>query len=264
MADRVPFDVQSLLLETDTLDSFLAEVAAEARRRTPGADGCGITLERKARPFTVASAGLSAPPLDDKQYDLDEGPCLEALRRDKEVRVTDMRAERRWGAYPAFAAGRGTLSSLSLPLREREGMAGALNLYAPAPDAFSAEDVAGLRLLAAQAAGALVFAVRLSDAQQFAAGSPGRPAFTHRDRPGHGSHHGAAAVHLRGGVRLPPHGLAEPERQAAGPVRPPRGERLGNRPAGGRLVLPRLTSGPEPEGPASDRGTRAREGRPIL
>lgn len=169
MTDHVPFDVQSLLLETDTLDSFLAEVAAEARRRTPGADGCGITLERKGRPFTVASAGLSAPPLDDKQYDLDEGPCLEALRRDKEVRVTDMRAERRWGAYPAFAAGRGTLSSLSLPLREREGMAGALNLYAPAPDAFSAEDVAGLRLLAAQAAGALVLAVRLSDAQQFAA-----------------------------------------------------------------------------------------------
>jgi GAF domain-containing protein len=169
MAEHVPFDVQSLLLETDTLDGFLAEVTAEARRRTPGADGCGVTLERAGRPFTVASAGTSALALDAKQYELDDGPCLEALRRDKEVHVSDMRAERRWADYPPFAAGRGTLSSLSLPLREREGMAGALNLYAPAPDAFSPEDIAALRLLAAQAAGALVLAVRLSDAQQFAA-----------------------------------------------------------------------------------------------
>ncbi|MET8556556.1 GAF and ANTAR domain-containing protein [Streptomyces sp. NPDC004959] len=169
MAEHVPFDVQSLLLETDTLDAFLAEVTAEARRRTPGADGCGITLERDGRPFTVASAGASAPPLDDKQYDIDDGPCLQALRNDKEVHVTDMRAEKRWGGYPPFAAAHGTLSSLSLPLRERDGMAGALNLYAPAPDAFSAKDIDSLRLLAAQAAGGLVLAVRLFDAQRFAA-----------------------------------------------------------------------------------------------
>ncbi|NUV46102.1 antitermination regulator, partial [Streptomyces sp. CAI-78] len=90
MDETSPFDAQSLLVESETLDAFLAELAAEARRRMPGANGCGVTLERDGRPYTVASAGSTAPPLDEMQYTIDDGPCLEALRHDKEVYVTDM------------------------------------------------------------------------------------------------------------------------------------------------------------------------------
>ncbi|MFC7471486.1 hypothetical protein ACFQVA_34185 [Actinomadura keratinilytica] len=60
MDETSPFDAQSLLVESETLDAFLAELAAEARRRMPGANGCGVTLERDGRPYTVASA--AAPP----------------------------------------------------------------------------------------------------------------------------------------------------------------------------------------------------------
>ncbi|MEW2070973.1 GAF and ANTAR domain-containing protein [Streptomyces sp. NPDC007346] len=162
-------DLVSLLLDSDTLDDFLQVLAESALLRTPGADGCGITLERQNRPLTVVSAGVSAPALDEAQYGQDDGPCLEALREGHEVSVGDMQTEDRWGDYPAFAVAAGTRSSLSLPIAAHSHTAGALNLYSPKVDGFEEADLSGLRDLAAQATGAIALAQRLSDARTFTA-----------------------------------------------------------------------------------------------
>ncbi|MDG9685404.1 GAF and ANTAR domain-containing protein [Streptomyces sp. DH18] len=162
-----PPDLVSLLLETDTLDDFLRALARNALLMSPTADGCGVTLERENRPLTVASAGISAPPLDEAQYGQDDGPCLEALREGHEVSVSDMREEGRWNGYPAFAVAAGTLSSLSLPIAAHSHTAGALNLYAPKENGFADADLSGLRALAAQATGAVALAQRLSDTRTF-------------------------------------------------------------------------------------------------
>ncbi|SEG87251.1 GAF domain-containing protein [Actinacidiphila yanglinensis] len=161
-------DVIALLLETDTLDDFLQALAGRALELAPRADGCGVTLERQGRPVTVSSAGASATKLDEAQYGQDDGPCLQAMRTGLIVSVPDTLRESRWGEYPAYAAACGARSSLSLPIAPHTHSAGALNLYAPVPRAFAETDLEPLKLLAAQATGAIALAQRLADAQEFA------------------------------------------------------------------------------------------------
>ncbi|WND40473.1 GAF and ANTAR domain-containing protein [Streptomyces sp. BB1-1-1] len=143
-------------------------LADHALTRTPAANGCGITISREDRFLTVASAGRTALDLDEKQYGLDDGPCLQALRTGEEVLVADMLGEQRWDSYPAHAVACGTRSSISLPIAAHTHTAGALNLYSAKPDGFADADLAGLRLIAAQATGALALAQRIADAQEFA------------------------------------------------------------------------------------------------
>jgi transcriptional regulator with GAF, ATPase, and Fis domain len=162
-------DVTGLLLDTDTLDGFLDALAHHALDLAPGADGCGVTLERQGRPVTVSSAGPSASKLDEAQYGQDDGPCLQAMRTGRTVSVPDTLRETRWDGYPAYAAACGARSSLSLPIAPRTHTAGALNLYAPAPNAFDDVDLDALRQLAAQATGAIALAQRIADAKEFAA-----------------------------------------------------------------------------------------------
>ncbi|MFJ4776327.1 GAF and ANTAR domain-containing protein [Streptomyces sp. NPDC088762] len=163
-------DVTSILLETDSLDSFLQSLSDAALTLVPTAEGCGITLERQGRrPITVVSTGKHAPELDEAQYGQDDGPCLQALRTGEEVPVADMLGETRWGPYPAYAAALGTRSSLSLPIAAHTDAAGALNIYAGKPDAVTDADLTDLRALAAQATGAIALAQRIADARVFAA-----------------------------------------------------------------------------------------------
>lgn len=162
-------DVTLLLLETDSLDSFLQALADCALTLVPAAEGCGITLQRQGRPITVVSAGKGASQLDEAQYGQDDGPCLQALRSGREVPVADMLDETRWGPYPAYAAALGTRSSLSLPIAAHTDTAGALNVYAGKPDDFTGIDLIALRSLAAQATGGIELAQRITDARVFAA-----------------------------------------------------------------------------------------------
>jgi GAF domain-containing protein len=156
-------DLTALALTTKTLEGFLTALAeAVMDLSPPGCDGCGITLEREGHPLTVASAGPSARRLDEKQYGLDDGPCLQALRTGQEISVRDMRTDRRWGGYPAYAAATGTRSSLSLPIAPHTRTPGAINLYAHAADAFAHTDRTALRTLAAQATGAIALTQRLA------------------------------------------------------------------------------------------------------
>nr|WP_228993646.1 GAF and ANTAR domain-containing protein [Streptomyces sp. DH8] len=162
-------DTTALLLETSSLDEFLHALAASALALVEAADGCGITLERQGRPVTVSSVGASATKLDEAQYGQDDGPCLQAMRTGLEVSVPDTLRETRWADYPAYAAVCGARSSLSLPIAPRSHTSGALNLYAPLPHAFDTADLTALRLLTAQATGAIALAQRISDTEEFAA-----------------------------------------------------------------------------------------------
>lgn len=160
--------VTDLLLETESLEEFLETLAGHALSQIEGADSCGITISRDGRPLTVASAGRAAQELDEKQYGLDDGPCLQALRTGQEVMVGDMLDEQRWDSYPAQAIAWGTRSSFSLPIAAHTNTAGALNLYAPEPQAFTDRDLTGLRVVAGQASGAIALAQRIADVQEFA------------------------------------------------------------------------------------------------
>ncbi|MFI8231249.1 GAF and ANTAR domain-containing protein [Streptomyces sp. NPDC085900] len=159
-------DMIDWLTETASVRDFLQHLVDDAVDDS-GADGCGVTLQRRGRPLTVVSTGGVADKLDEKQYGQDDGPCLEALRTGLVVHVPDTLHESRWGSYPSFAAGLGIRSSLSLPVPMGANTAGALNFYAARPDAFTESDRVALGAFAAQAGGAIALAQRLADTEDF-------------------------------------------------------------------------------------------------
>jgi GAF domain-containing protein len=161
----VPDDSEllALLAAAGDLNAFLADLVRVAARQTRSADACGLTLARPSGAVTVACTDELAERADERQYQLDDGPCLQATREGVVVRVADMTTEQRWGEYPGLAAQVGVRSSLSVPLVVEERSRGALNFYATTPEAFTEADEEMATRWAAQVVGALAVALRIAD-----------------------------------------------------------------------------------------------------
>ncbi|WP_158544467.1 GAF and ANTAR domain-containing protein [Blastococcus sp. TBT05-19] len=156
-------DVLALLDEFADVATFLDSLVTWAVDQTPGAEACGLTLEQSGRNLTVTYSGELAAAGDERQYELDDGPCLEALRTGERIAVTDMATEQRWGSYPQRALEAGVRSSLSFPLVLGQRGRGALNLYASEAHAFTEADELAGQAWAGQASGALSVAWQMAE-----------------------------------------------------------------------------------------------------
>ena len=127
-----------LSLRELSMEGLLQTVAEQVTSVLPGNLEASVTLLVKGLPSTVASTKRAAVELDETQYEFGQGPCLHAARTGEVTEIADTRTDSRWPDYARCAAERGTRSSLSVPLviDEEERVFGALNLYAPRPDAF--------------------------------------------------------------------------------------------------------------------------------
>jgi GAF domain-containing protein len=152
--------LQSLLLRTQSVDTFLVELARLAATGVHPSASCGITARRDGQPITVASSDERAELVDEVQYGVDSGPCLEALRSGMVMDVPDLRAETRWPEYRAHACQHGIRSSLSFPLAVDGSTVGALNLYGFVPHAFAAPVRQQAETFAVQAAAGLTLVLR--------------------------------------------------------------------------------------------------------
>jgi GAF domain-containing protein len=130
-----------LSLRELSMESLLQMIADLVTTVLPGDPEASVTLLVKGLPSTVASTGQLAIDLDEAQYGHGHGPCLHAARTGEPAEIADTLTESRWADYARSAAERGNRSSLSVPLviDEDERVFGALNLYAPRPDAFDEE-----------------------------------------------------------------------------------------------------------------------------
>lgn len=92
---------------------------------------------------TPASSDQRASHADRLQYELGEGPCLEAIWEHETVQIDDLRVDRR---YPQWCrrvgADTGIHSTLSFRLATRQDMLGALSLYSPRTNGFDDDDCA--------------------------------------------------------------------------------------------------------------------------
>lgn len=129
-------ELVGLLLDTDSFQAVMEQLAATAPRLVPGLLTGGITVAIGGRIITVASTDALGRLLDERQYDLDEGPCLESMRTNKVIDVPDMSVETRWSPYPAQIRALGVESTHSVPLSARNQVIGVVNLYADHPHAF--------------------------------------------------------------------------------------------------------------------------------
>lgn len=133
-----------LLQTEESWTETLQRVARLACATIPGCTAGSVTLWREGQPYTVVSTSDLAQTVDDAQYEVLEGPCLDASRYGRTYVVDDMREDRRWPTFCAVAFRRGALSSLSVPLTVRGEAIGALNLYSDVPRGFAGAERPGV------------------------------------------------------------------------------------------------------------------------
>src|SRR6266496_2687039 len=155
-------ELHGALLSTESVEQFLHEMAVLAARLVSGGLSCGMTMQPGGRPRTVACSDDVAAQVDEAQYELDDGPCLHAMRDGHVVRIEDTAEKARWPEFEAQAASHGIRSCLALPLSADGKRVGALNLYARDASAFGAAEAQRAGSFAENASGALLLAMRLA------------------------------------------------------------------------------------------------------
>jgi transcriptional regulator with GAF, ATPase, and Fis domain len=133
-------------------DETLQRVSELAREAVVPASMAGITMMVEDGVSAAFFTNSEVPEIDRAQYDVGEGPCLEAWRTKEQVMIESTLGEGRWPAFCRTAAEHGVLSTLSLSLVAGDASLGALNLYAIGPSAFAAEHAEDASAFATQAA----------------------------------------------------------------------------------------------------------------
>jgi GAF domain-containing protein len=134
-----------------------ARIVAAAVHTVPGCDHAGISLVyRHGRIESTAASDDVAAAVDTIQYEVGQGPCLEAIRDHESYLICDLMAEERWPLFSRRAAEEtGIRSMLSFRLFVGDDTLGALNLYSRDVDAFDQDACAVGAILAAHAAVAM-------------------------------------------------------------------------------------------------------------
>jgi GAF domain-containing protein len=141
-----------LAFDSTSMDAMLQRIAELAKRVIPAVTEASVTLVSDDKASSAAYTGRLALDLDEVQYDRGYGPCLDAAMGEEIREVTDAREETRWPDYTPVAVQRGSLSSMSAPVPVREGVHGAINLYALGAHAFDDGDRSLARAFASYAA----------------------------------------------------------------------------------------------------------------
>lgn len=102
----------------------------------------------------VAATSVIVYQLDDLQYQLHEGPCIDALNG-RSATTSELAADHRWPRYAPAAARLGINSRLGMQLTGENRTIAGLNLYSIVSDAFSPDVVRVAGSFAMHAAHAL-------------------------------------------------------------------------------------------------------------
>ena len=89
----------------------------------------------------VAASSEAARLLELFQLQSDQGPCLDCFRSAQPVAAADLGADERWPNFAAAAGQAGFRAVQALPMRLRDQVIGALNLFRDTAGAFDAEAV---------------------------------------------------------------------------------------------------------------------------
>ncbi len=158
--DRAARDLQD---EGDTQHT-LERGLAIAVRLIPSCAYAGISVVgADGRIDTPASTDPLVARIDELQYRVRQGPCLDAIARSEIVSSTDLREEDRWPRWTPEVVGLGVLSMLCVRLYTTRNTLGALNLLATRPHAFDEDAVVTAGHLAAHLAVALAEAQHAAD-----------------------------------------------------------------------------------------------------
>jgi GAF domain-containing protein len=152
-----PSSLAELNLSNDTLDTILRQVGLLALAVLPGWDAAATTLVEEDRVATFGSTEPRIEKVDQHQYDLWSGPCVDALNG--EIQYLDGKdVPQKWEPFHAAISKIGINSVLSFPLHAGDEVIGALNFYAETQDAIESGNLEEGQAFAAQASVALAAA----------------------------------------------------------------------------------------------------------
>jgi hypothetical protein len=143
------------LLALPEVEHTLQGVVDLAVETIDGCDFAGITMRRGSRVDTPAATDPLVDQLDGWQYELHEGPCLDAVFVDDIYVIEDLNSEDRWPRWAPKAAGLGVQSALSVRLATSNDVVGALNLYSRELLAYDEDQILTASIYAAHAANAI-------------------------------------------------------------------------------------------------------------
>ncbi len=145
-----------------SVDAVLTVVTQTCVEAIEGAEAAAVTLRRNGKFDTVAATSDLPLQVDRIQYELNSGPCVDAVLRNAVFHSNDLRSETRWPNFARRAVEEtGVLSMMSFRMFFEEGdwLAG-LNVYAIKPSAFDdLAETTGL-VLSTHAALAITAALR--------------------------------------------------------------------------------------------------------
>ena len=137
-----------MLAAGEPVDETLSRIAQRLRDQVEGVGDVSVSLVDSPTVRTVVSTGARALELDEVQYELGAGPCLDAARTGRTV-VVDTRAPAVHHSFCHQAYDRGVRHLMSIGLTAPPGCAAGLNVYGTAREPFDA----AARTLAASFAG---------------------------------------------------------------------------------------------------------------
>jgi transcriptional regulator with GAF, ATPase, and Fis domain len=147
IVDRVAAAARSLA-EQPGLEQTLEHTVQQAVALVEGCEAAGVSLMKGRTSVTTAA---QSDPLVERgdlmQYELDEGPCLDAIREAELVWSDDLAQDPRWPRWAPWAVKElGVRSMLCVQLYTSATTHGALNLYSTEAHAFprSAHPVAAM------------------------------------------------------------------------------------------------------------------------
>lgn len=144
-----------LRLEGETIDSVVGHVGQVAVATLEGWDAAATSLVTGDRIATYGATDERVNPVDQAQYDLGRGPCVEGIASGEIQYFHGTTVEPRWREFAEVAADHDVYSVFSLPMRLDDEVIGAINLYSRERDALRPGQKEEGSLFAAQAAVAI-------------------------------------------------------------------------------------------------------------
>ena len=140
-AGEALIELGRIVLADATLDEVMQRVAELAKDTIAAVDEASVTLTRGREGWTVASTGELATNLDETQYAMGTGPCMDAATGGQTIHIRDFASDPRFVEYGKRAYELGGRCSLSVPMPMQGPVVAALNLYSVEVDAFTDDDV---------------------------------------------------------------------------------------------------------------------------
>ena len=137
-----------------------------------GADGGGVMLSPNARPGQLnllACTDEDARVVELLELQRQEGPCIDSHRLGIAVVEHDLSQSERWPNFTAVAMDRGFQAVYAFPMRLRESVIGALNLFRETPGTVDPDEVRAAQALADMATIGILQHRAVQDARELAA-----------------------------------------------------------------------------------------------